>query len=56
MIVQLAIPAIVAPIILGPGLLVALLGVYIANTYLKAQMSVKREMRSVPITYHNEKC
>lgn len=47
MVVQLAGPVIMAPIVLFPGILIAVLGVYIGNTYLKAQMSVKREMRLV---------
>lgn len=54
MTVQLAVPAIMAPIVLAPGLLVAVLGMYLANTYLKAQMSVKREMRSVIHKFQNK--
>uniref|UniRef100_A0A8H8CHL8 P-loop containing nucleoside triphosphate hydrolase protein n=1 Tax=Psilocybe cubensis TaxID=181762 RepID=A0A8H8CHL8_PSICU len=54
MMVQLAIPAVVAPMILGPGLLVAIAGVYVANTYLKAQLSVQREMSNAraPVLAH----
>jgi len=32
---------------LFPGVLIGILGAYIGNIYLKAQMSVKREMRYV---------
>jgi len=33
------------PLFLVPTLAVACLGIYIANMYLRAQMSIKREMR-----------
>ena len=45
MVVKLTGPVIFTPIFLLPGILIAGLGVYIGNIYLKAQMSVKREMR-----------
>lgn len=45
MIIKLAAPVIFAPIVLVPGIAIALIGVTLANVYLKAQMSVKREMR-----------
>ena len=38
-------PVLFTPIFLLPGVLIALLGVYIGNIYLRAQMSVKREKR-----------
>lgn len=45
MLVRLTGPVIFTPIFLLPGLVIAILGVYLGNLYLKAQMSVKREMR-----------
>ena len=33
------------PVFLLPGILIAILGVYIGNIYMRAQMPVKREMR-----------
>jgi hypothetical protein len=45
MAVKLAGPVIFTPIFLLPGILIAVLGVYLGNIYLKAQMSVRREMR-----------
>ena len=45
MVVKLSGPVIFTPIFLIPGLIITIIGVYIGNIYLKAQMSVKREMR-----------
>lgn len=54
MFVRLMGPVIFTPIFLIPGILVAALGVYIGNIYLKAQMSVKREMSNArsPVLAH----
>lgn len=46
MVVKLSGPVIFTPIFLLPGIVIAVLGVYLGNIYLRAQMSVKREMRS----------
>ena len=43
--VKLAGPVIFTPIFLLPGVVIGVVGVYLSNIYLKAQMSVKREMR-----------
>lgn len=45
MIVRLAGSVVFTPAFLIPGLGVILVGVYLGNLYLKAQLSVKREMR-----------
>lgn len=45
MIVKLGGPVFFSPIFLIPGVFIAVLGMYLGNIYLKAQMSVKREMR-----------
>lgn len=45
MVVKLGGPVFYSPIFLFPGILIGVLGAYIGNIYLKAQMSVKREMR-----------
>lgn len=45
MIVKLGGPVFFSPIFFFPGILIGLLGAYLGNIYLKAQMSVKREMR-----------
>ena len=45
MVTKLGGPVLFTPIFLLPGVLIALLGVYIGNIYLRAQMSVKREKR-----------
>lgn len=45
MVCKLAGPVIFTPIFLLPGIAIAAIGIYIGNIYLKAQMSVKREMR-----------
>jgi hypothetical protein len=45
MIIKLAGPVLFTPVFLLPGGLITILGVYIGNIYLKAQMSVKREKR-----------
>ncbi|KAF9480291.1 multidrug resistance-associated ABC transporter [Pholiota conissans] len=54
MLVKLTGPVIFTPAFLLPGLLVAGLGIYIGNIYLKAQMSVKREMSNArsPVLAH----
>ncbi|KDR71021.1 hypothetical protein GALMADRAFT_254171 [Galerina marginata CBS 339.88] len=54
MIVKLSGPVIFTPIFLLPGIFIAVLGVYIGNIYLKAQMSVKREMSNArsPVLTH----
>jgi hypothetical protein len=51
MVVKLAGPVFFSPIFLVPGVLVAVLGIYLANIYLKAQMSVKREMRYARVLF-----
>ncbi|KAF8803433.1 multidrug resistance-associated ABC transporter [Phlegmacium glaucopus] len=43
MVIKLAAPVLFTPIFLLPGILIAALGVYLGNVYLRAQMSVKRE-------------
>lgn len=45
MITRLAVIVIFSHVFLVPGLLVVAVGAWIANFYLKAQMSVKRELR-----------
>ncbi|KAH9480844.1 ATP-binding cassette transporter abc4 [Psilocybe cubensis] len=54
MVVRLAGPVIMTPIILGPGILIAVIGIYIGNIYLKAQISVKRETSNAraPVLAH----
>ncbi|KAF8885698.1 multidrug resistance-associated ABC transporter [Gymnopilus junonius] len=54
MIVRLTGPVIFTPIFLLPGLVIALLGIYLGNLYLRAQMSVKREMSNArsPVLSH----
>ncbi len=54
MMVKLAGPVIFTPIFLIPGIFVTVVGVYIGNIYLKAQMSVKREMSNArsPVLAH----
>ncbi|KAF8966908.1 multidrug resistance-associated ABC transporter [Flammula alnicola] len=54
MMVKLSGPVIFTPIFLAPGILITVLGVYIGNIYLKAQMSVKREMSNArsPVLAH----
>lgn len=54
MMVKLAGPVIFSPIFLIPGIFVTVVGVYIGNIYLKAQMSVKREMSNArsPVLAH----
>jgi ABC-type transport system involved in cytochrome bd biosynthesis fused ATPase/permease subunit len=56
MFVRLMGPVIFTPLFLIPGIVVAALGVYIGNIYLKAQMSVKREMSNArsPVLAHFE--
>ena len=44
-VIKLAGPVLFTPIFFFPGVLVLVLGVWLGNIYLKAQMSVKREMR-----------
>ncbi|KDR68699.1 hypothetical protein GALMADRAFT_146052 [Galerina marginata CBS 339.88] len=52
--IKLAGPVIYSPVFLLPGILVSALGVYLGNIYLKAQMSVKREMSNArsPVLAH----
>ena len=45
MVTKLGGPVLFMPIFLLPGVSIALLGMYIGNIYLRAQMSVKREKR-----------
>ncbi|PPQ73481.1 hypothetical protein CVT26_010183 [Gymnopilus dilepis] len=54
MLVKLTGPVILTPIFLLPGLLIAVLGMYLGTLYLKAQMSVKREMSNArsPVLSH----
>ncbi|PPQ73485.1 hypothetical protein CVT26_010187 [Gymnopilus dilepis] len=54
MVVKLSGPVIFTPIFLIPGLIITIIGVYIGNIYLKAQMSVKREMSNAraPVLSH----
>jgi hypothetical protein len=50
MVVKLGGPVLFSPIFLLPGLLIGVLGAYIGNLYVKAQMSVSREMRCVSLS------
>ncbi|PPQ71032.1 hypothetical protein CVT26_011497, partial [Gymnopilus dilepis] len=52
--VKLAGPVIFTPIFLLPGVVIGVVGVYLSNIYLKAQMSVKREMSNArsPVLSH----
>ncbi|PPR05039.1 hypothetical protein CVT24_010185 [Panaeolus cyanescens] len=54
MLCKLAAPVIFAPIVVVPGLAIAVIGVVLGNIYLKAQMSVKREMSNArsPVLAH----
>ncbi|KAF8803422.1 multidrug resistance-associated ABC transporter [Phlegmacium glaucopus] len=54
MVVKLGAPILFTPIFLLPGILIAAIGVYIGNIYLKAQMSVKREKSNAkaPVLSH----
>ncbi|KAF8885695.1 multidrug resistance-associated ABC transporter [Gymnopilus junonius] len=54
MVVKLSGPVIFTPIFLLPGVIIAVLGIYLGNIYLKAQMSVKREMSNArsPVLSH----
>ena len=45
MVIKLGGPVLFTPVFLLPGVLIGVLGGYIGNIYLRAQMSVKREMR-----------
>jgi len=47
MILKLGAIVLFTPSFLLPGVLVAMVGIYIGNVYLKAQLSIKREMRYV---------
>lgn len=47
MVVKLCGPLFFTPVFLLPGILIGVVGAYLANIYLKAQMSVKREQRHV---------
>lgn len=42
---KIGVIVIFTPVFLVPGVSVAVLGLYLGNMYLKAQLSVKREMR-----------
>jgi len=42
---KLAAVVLFTPLFFFPGLVVAMVGVYLGNLYLKAQLSVKRENR-----------
>ncbi|KAF4617299.1 hypothetical protein D9613_006273 [Agrocybe pediades] len=54
MAVKLSGPVFFTPIFLIPGILIGVIGAYIGNVYLKAQMSVKREMSNAraPVLGH----
>ncbi|PPQ64837.1 hypothetical protein CVT24_008202 [Panaeolus cyanescens] len=54
MLVKIIAPVLFTPLFLVPSLLVALIGMYVGNLYLKAQMSVKREMSNArsPLLAH----
>ena len=49
MAIKLGSSVIFTPVFLLPGVLIATLGVYIGNIYMRAQMPVKREMRQVQL-------
>jgi len=52
MFTKLSVIVFFSPIFLFPGIAVAILGISMGNLYLKAQLSVKREMRyTKPLTY-----
>ena len=40
------------PVFFFPGIVVAILGAFIGNRYLRAQLSIKREMRCVHVRLH----
>ena len=42
---KLSVIVIFSPIFLFPGIAIAILGIFMGNLYMKAQLSVKREMR-----------
>ncbi|TFK44019.1 multidrug resistance-associated ABC transporter [Crucibulum laeve] len=52
--VNLSVIVLYSPVFVFPGLGVAMIGIYIGNVYLKAQMSVKREMSNAkaPVLAH----
>ncbi|KAJ3512976.1 hypothetical protein NLJ89_g3209 [Agrocybe chaxingu] len=54
MIIKLTGAVLFTPLFLAPGLVIAALGIYLGNIYLKAQMSVKREMSNArsPVLSH----
>ncbi|KAF5327417.1 hypothetical protein D9619_004696 [Psilocybe cf. subviscida] len=54
MLIKLVGPVIFTPLFLLPGIAIATIGIYIGNIYLKAQISVKREMSNArsPVLAH----
>lgn len=48
--IKLSVIAYMSPTFLFPGVLIGLLGISFGNLYLKAQLSVKRELRYVNIS------
>ena len=61
---KLVVIVIFTPIFLFPSMFIAILGFFLGNLYLRAQLSVKREMRyitavtadCVPLTYVIQQC
>jgi hypothetical protein len=61
---RLVVIVIFTPIFVFPSVAVAILGFYLGNLYLRAQLSVKREMRyangviaiEIPFTYVAQQC
>jgi hypothetical protein len=53
MIVQLAAITLITPLFFGPGVMITLLGAVLGQVYLKAQLSIKREMSiaKVPLLF-----
>lgn len=47
MLTKLAVIVLFTPVFLFPGIGVAILGILLGKAYLKAQLSIKREMRYV---------
>jgi len=47
MVTRLGVVVLFTPIFLLPGVVIAIVGIFIGNMYLRAQLSVKREKRSV---------
>lgn len=44
MMVQLSAVLVITPVFIGPGILVFVTGAWVGQIYMKAQLSVKREM------------